>query len=177
MRRQEADSLHVDEPDQGLLDLIEEITDRLQAGDPIPWDQYLEEHSQYADQLRTLAPSLQAMEALGQPDDSSAMTGSSNDRAPRELGDYPVIREIGRGGMGVVYEAEQLSLSRRVARKVLPFAAALDKRHLQRFKVSARQHHFFLGGRRFSSGGAAGLFAVGLVAALWGAVLADEFGM
>jgi serine/threonine protein kinase len=50
------------------------------------------------------------------------------------LGDFRLLREIGRGGMGVVYEAEQVSLRRRVALKVLPFAAALDPRQIQRFK-------------------------------------------
>src|SRR5262249_8869520 len=50
------------------------------------------------------------------------------------LGDFRIQREIGRGGMGIVYEAEQISLGRRVALKVLPFAAALDAKHLQRFK-------------------------------------------
>jgi WD40 repeat protein/serine/threonine protein kinase len=54
------------------------------------------------------------------------------------LGDYRIVREVGRGGMGVVYEAVQLSLGRRVALKVLPFAAALDHRQLQRFKNEAQ---------------------------------------
>jgi serine/threonine protein kinase len=53
------------------------------------------------------------------------------------LGDFRILREIGRGGMGVVYEAEQISLGRRVALKVLPFAATLDPRQLQRFQNEA----------------------------------------
>ena len=54
------------------------------------------------------------------------------------LGEFRIIREIGRGGMGIVYEAEQLSLGRRVALKVLPFAATLDAKQLQRFKNEAQ---------------------------------------
>jgi hypothetical protein len=61
------------------------------------------------------------------------------------LGDFRIVREIGRGGMGVVYEAVQLSLGRRVALKVLPFAAGLNARQLQRFKTeahaAAQLHH------------------------------------
>jgi tetratricopeptide (TPR) repeat protein/serine/threonine protein kinase len=61
------------------------------------------------------------------------------------LGDFQLIREIGRGGMGVVYEAIQLSLGRRVALKVLPFAATMDPRQLQRFRheaqAAAMLHH------------------------------------
>src|SRR5487761_661960 len=61
------------------------------------------------------------------------------------LGDYRIVREIGRGGMGVVYEAVQISLGRQVALKVLPFASALDAKQLQRFKNEAQSaaqlHH------------------------------------
>ncbi|MDG2224528.1 MAG: protein kinase [Rubripirellula sp.] len=63
----------------------------------------------------------------------------------RTIGDFRILRQLGRGGMGVVYEAEQLSLDRHVALKVLPFAAVLDDRQLVRFKTeaqaAARLHH------------------------------------
>jgi len=74
------------------------------------------------------------------------------------LGDFRLLREIGRGGMGVVYEAEQISLGRPVALKVLPFAATMDSRQLQRFQNEARAaaglHHtnivpvYFVGSER-----------------------------
>jgi serine/threonine protein kinase/Tfp pilus assembly protein PilF len=64
--------------------------------------------------------------------------------AAGRLGDFRILREIGCGGMGVVYEAEQLSLKRQVALKVLPVGAALDARQLQRFtneaQAAARLH-------------------------------------
>ena len=56
----------------------------------------------------------------------------------RTLGDFRLIRPIGRGGMGVVYEAEQISLNRRVALKTLPLAAVLDPKQLARFKNEAQ---------------------------------------
>ena len=65
---------------------------------------------------------------------------------PQEpIGDFRIVREIGRGGMGIVYEAVQSSLGRSVALKVLPFAASLDERHRKRFlleaQAAAQLHH------------------------------------
>jgi len=64
---------------------------------------------------------------------------------PTRLGDYQIIRELGRGGMGIVYEAVQVSLGRSVALKLLPFTAAIDPRQVQRFQVevqaAAHLHH------------------------------------
>lgn len=61
------------------------------------------------------------------------------------LGDYQILREIGRGGMGIVYEAEQVSLRRKVALKVLPFASVLDPTQQRRFyneaQAAALLHH------------------------------------
>ena len=57
---------------------------------------------------------------------------------PEQLGDYRIVREIGRGGMGVVYEAEQGSLGRKVALKVLPAYARMAAEQLERFRREAR---------------------------------------
>src|SRR5678816_1937706 len=52
----------------------------------------------------------------------------------RRLGDFRIIREVGRGGMGAVFEAEQISLGRRVALKILRFGGVSDPEAIERFK-------------------------------------------
>ena len=124
--------------DQGLALLIEEITARRQAGVPIDIEQCAAENPEYAEHLRRLLPTLDLLAGIDGDGSTWPELGQSTDETVRELGDFRIVREVGRGGMGVVYEAEQISLGRRVALKVLPFAATLDPNQLQRFRNEAR---------------------------------------
>jgi serine/threonine-protein kinase len=125
-----------------LEELVEEITTKLQAGEPVSLEAYADGHPEFAGQLRELLPALQVLAELGSGDAGGSEVARTPQPAPEwqfgTLGDFRLLREVGRGGMGVVYEAEQISLNRRVALKVLPFAGALDAKQLQRFKNEAQ---------------------------------------
>jgi serine/threonine protein kinase/tetratricopeptide (TPR) repeat protein len=129
--------------DGSLAELVEALTAQLQSGAPVDWSAAARDHPDHADDLRALAP---ALTALG---DLSRGVRPNGEIALGTLGDFRILREVGRGGMSVVYEAEQMSLGRRVALKVLPFAATMDQRHLQRFHNEARAaaslHHEHIG--------------------------------
>jgi WD40 repeat protein/serine/threonine protein kinase/tetratricopeptide (TPR) repeat protein len=129
--------------------LAEEFLDRKRRGEQPTLREYLERHPDLADEIRDLFPALLMMEDLGES--SGATTGSlaadgvALGTRLQRLGDYRILREIGRGGMGVVYEAEQESLGRRVALKVLSAGALADPKQVRRFereaKAAARLHH------------------------------------
>jgi serine/threonine protein kinase len=123
-------------------ELVEEFLERLQAGETLDPSEFAAQYPEHAEALRQLLPALQMMAELSRSAsrDRSSLHLLEAISAPElgVLGDFRILREVGRGGMGVVYEAEQLSLHRRVALKVLPLAGGLDPRQLQRFKTEAQ---------------------------------------
>ena len=119
--------------------LAAEFTDRCRCGQRPSIDEYARRHPKLAEEIRELFPTIAAIEQVksaspGQTGGGPVRGGLSLER----LGDFRVIRELGRGGMGIVYEAEQESLGRRVALKVLPQQVLLSPEQLTRFEREAR---------------------------------------
>ena len=130
------------EPD-ALGQLAEEFLARYRLGERPAPTEYAHRHPDLADQILELFPALVMMEDVRPNPPSAAAPAVTG--PPRRLGEYRIVGEIGRGGMGVVYEAEQESLGRRVALKVLALGALGDARQVERFqceaRAAARLHH------------------------------------
>ena len=143
--------LGVDKPaDDGLEDprifaVVQEYMSQLESGRTPDRAEFVSRFPELSDAVRQCLEGLEIVRAETPASQSAAMrarTGAAQhhgiDVPANPLGDFQIIRELARGGMGIVYEAVQLSLGRRVALKVLPFAATLDSRQLQRFKTEAQ---------------------------------------
>ncbi len=126
--------------------LAREFAEHYSRGERPDLEEYVDRFPEMADEIRDLFPAMVEIEQVevdvqvAAPDESSPWLTSL-----LRVGDYRILREVGRGGMGVVYEAEQVSLGRRVALKVLPSHVARDPSALERFrreaKAAARLHH------------------------------------
>jgi hypothetical protein len=136
--------------DPRLLAVLQEYLAEVEAGRHPNRQELLARHPDIAEELSTCLQGLtfvnSAVNQLVAAAQAPRQEWSDPDSPlAQPLGDFKLVRQIGRGGMGVVYEATQLSLNRPVAVKILPFAAALDQRQLQRFKdeaqAAARLHH------------------------------------
>ncbi len=125
-----------------LVGLVDEFSRRVENGEAVDVDECAGLHPAHAERLRTLLPAIRGLAALGR---SEAAGGSiSGDLSEgSQLGDFRILREVGRGGMGVVYEAFQASQNRTVALKVLSRRGGthFQERFRREAQVVARLHH------------------------------------
>ncbi len=126
--------------------LVEEFIDALRRGESPEADAFAAAHRDHADELRDLLPLIAEMEDYGR-DIRSTSQGSAPYADPPDLSgsDFTLLKVIGRGGMGTVWEAMQTSLHRKVAVKVLrppsDDANAWRERFSQESRIVAQLHH------------------------------------
>nr|WP_236649871.1 serine/threonine-protein kinase [Rhodopirellula sp. SM50] len=132
--------------DNRVVSAVKDYMRLLDADKAPPIDVYLAQHAEIAAELRPSLEGLALVHRAG-PAPAKPLGAVSPDAefTAKPIGDFQIVGELGRGGMGVVYDAIQLSLGRRVALKVLPFASGLDEVRLQRFRneahAAAALHH------------------------------------
>lgn len=130
-------------------EVVEEFLARLRGGHQPTVNEYASRFPGLADELAELLPTIAAMEQLGTEEKAgrqmARLAGAAQGTGVERLGDFRIIREIGRGGMGVVYEAEQESLGRHVAVKVMSADLAASPADRERFQreaeAAARLYH------------------------------------
>jgi len=114
--------------------VADQYLDQLAQGEVPDSADYAQRYPQVASVLPQVLPALRMIHELAPDTKAPAGQGAELE----VLDDYRIIGEIGRGGMGVVYEAEQLSLGRRVALKVLPSTGGIGTKQLARFQIEAQ---------------------------------------
>lgn len=135
-----------DSTDDELFEsVIDQFTAECRRGARPTVADYEQRYPTLAVLLRELLPTIAAVERVKTTDDQPLAGVVGRPPMPERLGDYRIVREIGYGGMGIVYEAEQQSLGRHVALKILPAQLALDPARVARFeqesRLAASLHH------------------------------------
>ncbi|TWT51926.1 Serine/threonine-protein kinase PrkC [Thalassoglobus neptunius] len=138
---------HADEQLDPIGQLVDEFVQQMQAGQDPSVEEFVSVHPDYAEALREVLPMLMVMER-SKASDSSGIVGHDsweNSFVGQKFGDFEIVREVGRGGMGIVYEAQQISLGRQVALKILRRHSQLNEKQRLRFereaRAAARLHH------------------------------------
>jgi len=125
------------EEQEQLATVLEGHLLQLERGEAADEEALVAAHPALAGPLRACLVSLRSLHQVVAASHSPSPHTMPAELAEKRLGDYLIIDEISRGGMGVVYEARQISLGRKVALKVLPFAALLDQKQIARFNHEA----------------------------------------
>ena len=123
--------------DERLAGQVADLAERIARGETPDLEHLEDENPGITEALQRLVPTIRLLSELSDEEPTEEYP-TWRTRPPDVLGDFRLGREIGRGGIGVVYEATQISLGRRVAVKVLPPASLRDPRQLRRFEIEAQ---------------------------------------
>ncbi len=128
--------------------LADEFVERFRRGENPDLSEYVARAPEYAARVREAVDMALFLERLGSASSVGAGRIGPGVQPPDRLetiGEFRIIRELGRGGMGIVYEADHPSMGRRVALKVLPLRGVRDDGLVERFqneiRATARLEH------------------------------------
>jgi serine/threonine protein kinase len=128
-----------------LESVLDEFTTRLRNGQPASVDDFLRRFPEFAVELKEMLPVVASMEHWKRWREIPGPETEFNIERVRQLGEYAIVREIGRGGMGVVLEAVEKTMNRTVAVKVMLKKIVPDSKWHERFQheatIVARLHH------------------------------------